>query len=116
MVPFRCTSCGASRTLQIPCEPKDEAFLASFARCVTCGRSDRTNWALYYGVLALKLLAFSGLFALLATQYSGVFWLFVPLGGVALWRDHRRFLQRLDLAFMGASVRGGASNERLLRP
>jgi MYXO-CTERM domain-containing protein len=64
---------------------------------------------LYYGVLALKLLAFSGLFALLATQYSRGFWLFVPLGGVARWRDHLRFLRRLDLAFTGASVHGGGT-------
>ena len=115
MVPFRCTSCGSSRTLQLPCEPKDEAFLASFARCVPCGRSDRSNWALYYGVLAIKLLAVTGLFAFMGVVTSRWFWSFVPLGGVGLWLDHRRFLHRLDLAFMGARVHGGAPNERLLR-
>lgn len=100
----------------LPCEPKDEAFLASFARCVPCGRSDRTNWALYYGVLAFKVLALGGLFVLLGALYSWVFWLFVPLGAVAPWMDHLRFLRRLDLAFTGASVQGGATKERLLRP
>lgn len=116
MVPFRCAYCATSRQLELPCEPDEEAFLASFARCVKCGRRDRSNWVLYVGVLALKMVASVGFFALFGAVYHWFFWVGVPLGVAALWADHLRFMRRLDLTLMSAVVRGGAPSERLQRP
>ena len=114
---FQCKACGASRQARLPCEPSDEAYFGSFLRCPVCLKADRGNWALYWLVLAAKLIGLSGLLAIAAALASGFFWLFVPVGIIGLWVDHRRFRRELDLVHTGSVfVDAKGSRTRPLRP
>jgi hypothetical protein len=113
---FSCKACRASREVQLSCEPKDVELHGSFIRCPACFASDRANWALYWSVLAIKMLLLAGLFSAIAALTTPFLWVLPPLGVAALWADHRRFVRRLDLEMMDAVVKGGPPGERLPRP
>lgn len=78
-------------------------------------KTDGANTALYWGLFALKLVGMSGLMAFVAALTTPYFYVLVPLGMVALWADHLRFLRKLDLAMVGARVSGGPKPEMLPR-
>ena len=115
-IEYRCKSCNAQRTIELPCEPDQAEDYASFLRCPVCFRVDRAIQIFYWVVLAIKAVLVAGLLALVPLLSSRFFWIFPPLGVAAVWADHRRFVSRLDLVVMAAVVKGGPPRERLPRP
>ena len=115
-VPFHCTRCNAKRTVELPCEPELEKYYANFVRCPACFRGNRVQYASYWVFLVVKAAAIAGILALVPLLSSSWLWIFPPLGLIAVWADHRRFLRRLDLALTAGSVTGGPPRERLPRP
>ena len=113
---FSCKACRASREVQFSCDPKHVEILGSFVRCPACMATDRANWTLYWALLATKMLLLAGLFSAIAALTTPLFWVLPPLGVVALWADHHRFVRRLDLEIVDAVVKGGLPGERLPRP
>jgi hypothetical protein len=79
-------------------------------------KSDRGNAALYWGTLVVKVVALSVLMVVVAILTTSFFFVFVPVGVVALWADHLRFRRKLDLVMIGATVTGGPPRELLPRP
>ncbi len=113
---FVCRACGIRRDVALDCEPSNLELYESFIRCPACMKTDRGNTLLYWGFFAAKVVAMSAAMAAVAMVTTPYLFVLVPLGLVALWADHLRFQRKLDLAMVGASVRGGPAHERLPRP
>jgi hypothetical protein len=113
---FSCKACGAKRDVRLPCEPDKVELYGSFVRCPACMRTDGGNWALYWGLFAVKVVALTGVLAAVAALTMKFVWVLPPLAPIALWADHRSFMRKLDLIITGATVSGGRAGERLPRP